>query len=162
MNKESYYQSVGRSETLIRNYFARHSRDPEEISDLTQEAVAALLDAQRRYNGTCTFTTWVYSVCRNVYRQHVYYQIRRRRIEESLKQNYVAPAESPGDAPFEICAALEALDPADRQLYRLYYVERRSVAEVATILARTEGTTKWILHRLRRRIRDALLGPTDN
>ena len=168
MTKAGYYLSVARSNTLVRGYFARHSSDPEEISDLTQEAIAAALDAYHRYRSACTFSTWMYSICRNVYRKHVYYQVRRRRIDESLKREYDVDSRQSmagrsfgtdydQDGKLVIGAALEALDPADRQLYRLYYLEQRSVAEVAAILGKTDGTAKWLLHRLRRRIRDVIL-----
>jgi DNA-directed RNA polymerase specialized sigma24 family protein len=57
MNKAKYYFSVVRSELFIRRYFARYSRDPEEISDLTQEAIAALLDAHQKFRGAGKFST---------------------------------------------------------------------------------------------------------
>ena len=168
MTKASYYLSAARSDALIRGYFTRHSSDPEEISDLTQEAIAAVLDAYHRYRSACTFTTWVYSICRNVYRKHVYYQVRRKKIDVSLVREYASDSAPSAanrsfgtgyneDGKLEIGAALEALEPADRRLYKLYYLEQRSVADVAAALEKTDGTTKWLLHRLRRRIRDVIL-----
>ena len=53
--------------------------------------------------------------------------------------------------------AIERLDTHDKWLYQLYYVERMPVAKVSDILDRSEGTVKWRLHRLRRRLRDAIL-----
>ena len=156
MNKTEYYRSVTRLEPFIRRCFTRHSRDPEEISDLTQETVAALLDAHRRYRGAGKFTTWVYSVCRNVYRRHIYYQTRIRKLDDMMKQN--CPESSGENERLQIRVIVEGLDFSDRRLYHLFYVERRSVAEIASLLARTEGTTKWLLYRLRGRVRDAILG----
>ena len=155
MSKTEYYRSVVRSEPLIRRYFTRRSRDLEEISDLAQEKMAALLDAYRRYRGEGIFSTWIYSVCRNVYRKHIFYQTRSRRLDAALKQNYaVTPGENECS---EIRGIIEHLDSSDRRLYRLFYVERRSIAEIASLLGRTEGTTKWLLFRLRGRVRDAIL-----
>ena len=155
MSKTEYYRSVVRSEPLIFRYFTRRSRDPEEISDLAQETMAALLDAYRSYRGEGIFSTWIYSVCRNVYRKHIYYQTRSRRLDAVLKRNYAA---TPGEnGCSEIRGIVEHLDFSDRRLYRLYYVERRSIAEIASLLGRAEGTTKWLLFRLRERVRDAIL-----
>ena len=159
MSKAEYYLSVVRSEPFIRSFFVRHSRDPEETSDLTQEAIAALLDGYRRFRGDSRFSTWAYSVCRNVYRKHVYYQARIRRIDETMKRDYAAACAEKVAATerLRISAVVEALEVADRRLYRLFYVERRSVAEIASLLGRTEGTAKWLLYRLRGRVRDAIL-----
>ena len=169
MDKASYYLSVARSQDLIRRYLAARSQDPDEVSDLIQESMAALLDAYPRFRGACRFESWVHSICRNVYRKHVYYQVRRRRLDRSLSTRLAVSSAVPGgplacsgcleaDEAIDLEATLAALEPADRRLYRCYYVEGRSVAELAALLDKTEGTTKWLLYRLRGRIRDAILG----
>ena len=56
-----------------------------------------------------------------------------------------------------LCTAIGRLDKHDDKLYRLYYVERLPVSQVAKIFERSDGTVKWQLHRLRRRLRDAIL-----
>ena len=158
MNKAEYYLSVVRSEPFIRSFFVRHSRDPEETSDLTQEAIAALLDAYHRFRGASKFSTWVYSVCRNVFRKHVYYQARIRKVDKTIKRDYATACAQKAEATerSQIRAVIETLEVADRRLYRLFYVERRSVVEIASLLGCTEGTTKWLLFRLRGRVWDAI------
>jgi RNA polymerase sigma-70 factor (ECF subfamily) len=57
--------------------------------------------------------------------------------------------------------AVAALGPegsADRELWRLMYVEDRPVAEVAELMGVPEGTVKSRAHRARRRLRAALRG----
>ena len=159
MNKATYYRAVVRSESLIRAYFTRHSSDPDERSDLTQETIAALLDAANRFRGDCKFSTWVYSVCRNVYRKHVHSQARTRRIGAAAERELANLDEHDSRATdrAQIRGIIETLELADRRLYRLFYVEHRSVADVASLLDGTAGTTKWLLHRLRGRVRDAIL-----
>jgi RNA polymerase sigma-70 factor (ECF subfamily) len=144
---------------MIRCYFLRRSGDPEEISDLTQEAIAMLLDAYQRFRGTSKFSTWVYSVCRNVFRKHIYYQARNRKLDRMMMQNYAAACVQKAEPNIhsQIRVEIEALETADRRLYRLFYVEHRSISEIASLLGRTEGTIKWLLFRLRRRIRNAIL-----
>lgn len=166
MDKASYYLAASRSTSRIRLYFESRSSDPEEIADLTQETIASLLESSGRYCEACSFTTWVYSVCRNVYGKHVYYAVRRRKLDRFLQHEFVEQAESrdgepgPSDAEMRIAAletAIERLCPHDKWLYRLYYVERLSVADVSDLLDRSEGTVKWQLYRLRRRLRDAIM-----
>ena len=166
MDKARYYAAVSRSTSRIRRYFESRSNDPEEIADLTQETVASLLESSGRYREACSFTTWVYSVCRNVYGKHVYYAVRRRKLDRSLQREFVEQVESSdgisGSTSAEVRmaalgGALERLDSHDKRLYQLYYVERLPVAKVSKLLVRSEGTVKWQLHRLRRRLRDAIL-----
>lgn len=163
MNRASYYLAIARSESLIRRYFSRRSSDADEISDLTQETIAALLDAHNRFRGACAINTWVYSVCSNTYRKHVYYAVKRRKMDETLQEKHAA-AMSAAEAVEINCPnragvslILGLLNPSDKRLFHLYYTEKRSVSEVASLLSRTEGTTKWLLYRLRGRIREAVL-----
>ena len=166
MDKGSYYLAVSRSTSRIRRYFESRSSDPEEIADLTQETIVSLLESSGRYREACSFATWVYSLCRNVYGKHVYYAVRRRKLDRTLQDEFVDQAESgdgkPGsiDAEIRMAAletAIERLDTRDKWLYQLYYVKRLSVAKVSNLLDRSEGTIKWQLYRLRRRLRDAIL-----
>ena len=166
MDNASYYLAVSRSTSRIRRYFESRSTDPEEIADLTQETIASLLASGARYREACSFATWVYTVCRNVYSKHVYYAVRRRKLDRTLQNEFIEQAElrdgKPGPAVGEtrmaaLETAIERLDTHDKWLYQLYYVKRMSVAKVSDLLDRSEGTVKWQLYRLRRRLRDAIL-----
>jgi RNA polymerase sigma factor (sigma-70 family) len=166
MDKSSYYLAVSRSTSRIRRYFESRSSDPEEIADLTQETIASLLESSGRYREACSFTTWVYSLCRNVYSKHVYYAVRRRKLDCTLQGEFVDQVESDDGKTGSIVGetrmaaletAIERLDTHDKWLYQLYYVKRLSVAKVSDLLDRSEGTIKWQLYRLRRRLRDAIL-----
>ena len=110
-------------------------------------------------------------MCRNVYGRHVYYAVRRRKLDRSLQHEFAEQAKTREGNPGAIDAetrmaelevAMERLDAYDRRLYRLYYAERLSVANVSHLLDRSEGTVKWQLHRLRRRLRDAILDLNDS
>jgi RNA polymerase sigma-70 factor, ECF subfamily len=60
----------------------------------------------------------------------------------------------PGRLDFE--ALLQSLSPLDRALIELRYVRDLSQPAVAAATGLPEGTTKVRLHRLRRRLREAL------
>ena len=64
----------------------------------------------------------------------------------------------------ELAEAVAALGPAgsaDREVWRLMYVEDRPVAEVAELLGVPPGTVKSRAHRVRRVLRGALVGGRD-
>ena len=61
----------------------------------------------------------------------------------------------------ELAAAIGTLGPAggaDRETWRLLYVEDRSVAEIAQLMSVPVGTVKSRAHRVRRLMRAALRG----
>jgi RNA polymerase sigma-70 factor, ECF subfamily len=166
MDKANYHSAVSRSTLRIRRYFESRSSDPEEIADLSQETIASLLESSERYREACSFATWVYAVCRNVYSKHIYYAVRRRELDRILRDEFVDQAVSRDEKPdpIEVAVRMDALESAterldtyDKRLYQLYYLERLSVAKVSNLLNRSEGTVKWQLYRLRRRLRDVIL-----
>ena len=52
--------------------------------------------------------------------------------------------------------AFARLQPDDRAILALHHVDRRPVAEIATVLGIPEGTAKWRLHRARQALERAL------
>jgi RNA polymerase sigma-70 factor (ECF subfamily) len=66
------------------------------------------------------------------------------------------PSGGEGGRTAELDATLERLPPLQRTLYQLYYVEGRSVREIARLLERPEGTVKYLLHTLREGLRRLL------
>jgi RNA polymerase sigma-70 factor (ECF subfamily) len=57
--------------------------------------------------------------------------------------------------------AVRALPPRQAQAVALYYVDDRSVAEIAEILRCAEGTVKAHLHKARQKLAEAIGAPTD-
>ena len=60
--------------------------------------------------------------------------------------------------PGPLASAVSTLSPAEREVWRLMYVEDRPVAEVAKLTGVPEGTVKSRAHRARRLLRAALGG----
>jgi RNA polymerase sigma factor (sigma-70 family) len=161
MTKAEFQTLVTRSTPGIRRYFARRSGNPEEIADLTQEAIAALLESQTRFRGTCSFVTWMYTICRNTYGKHVYYAQRRRAIDNQLFSTAPTAEEllSREDEKLMVRSIetfVETLDYASRRLYRWYYLEKRTIREIAETLEKAEGTVKWWLYRLRKDLQNQI------
>jgi RNA polymerase sigma-70 factor, ECF subfamily len=135
----------------VRAFFTRRCRCREDVEDLSQEALAAVVRCYAAFAHRSSLSTWIYAVCRNVYSNFVYYRSRDARLLQRLGEP--PRAEDPSLAG-ALAASLGRLGREERTLYTLFYVQGLSVREVARVLGRPEGTVKYLLFRLRTRVRE--------
>jgi RNA polymerase sigma-70 factor (ECF subfamily) len=139
----------------------RYTSNPSEVEDIAQDALlrawrrrSTLRDGQRR-------NEWLATIVRNeAYRQH-----------ERLRPDPVAEVETQEGADDEriastveradLHALLESLDEDDRQLLRLRYTEDLTQQAIARRLGLPDGTVKVRLHRLRLKLRRAIIEGED-
>jgi len=137
----------------IQRFFRGRCPNPEDAEDMAQEALCAILEGYGRFRGLSSPSTWVYAICRNVYGSHMYYGMRRHRLTRAL---HAVPESGPSETPTELRILMEDLSPAERELYDLFYVQDLGIRAIGARLGRPEGTVKYLLFRLRRRIRDMI------
>jgi RNA polymerase sigma-70 factor (ECF subfamily) len=161
-------------ETLLRRYQNRiyrfsvkMCRNPEDAKDVLQETLLAMSHGMGEFRGAASMSTWLYTIARS-------FAIKMRRRSkfapprmESLENGFGEearqlpdPARNPEQ---QLCArelgealdaAVEALDPAYREVLLLRDAEGRSTAEVSRTLGLTEDAVKSRLHRARIAVRD--------
>ena len=141
-------------EDRIRRYFSRHVSNQEDIEDLAQDAICALMDSYSRFRGDSSVTTWVYAICRN--HLYLYYRTkkRRRKIVSRLLQE---PSSGFDNSQAVLDIACERLTTEQKRLFIEFYRNRRSIREIADLLVKPEGTVKFLLYELRRDLK-AILG----
>ena len=139
----------------IRGFFARRCRDHDDVDDLTQEAIAAIIRCYHTFSHRSTVSTWIYAVCRNVLSNYFYYRDRDCRLVERLRPS---PPAVEAHLPLALRDAVGQLSRDGQRLYILYYVEGLSIREIAARLERPEGTVKYLLHGLRLQVRRLLDG----
>ena len=138
----------------IRSFLRRKCADPHDLEDLYQECVCAMHEALPRFAGRSSLSTWIYAICRNVFSNYVYYRQRDR----SLIGRLHADGETIStEEVTDLRMLIESLPLLLQSVYRLYYVEGKPVREISGVLAKPEGTVKYLLHKLRASLR-ALLG----
>jgi RNA polymerase sigma-70 factor (ECF subfamily) len=140
-------------QSRIRAFFRRRCHNPSDVDDLAQEAVASIIRCYPAFAHRSAVSTWVYAVCRNVFSNYLYYRGRESRLHQRLSR--VPPAADPPSS-LELREALARLPGDERTLYALHYVEGRSIRAIAATLGRPEGTVKYLLHVLRRHVRQLL------
>ncbi|MCC7082554.1 MAG: sigma-70 family RNA polymerase sigma factor [Burkholderiales bacterium] len=153
-------------ERLIRDYRRRVFglafsivRDRAAAEDLAQEVFMKLWQALPRYDGRAQLSTWIYAITRNA----AVSALRAHRRSISLSDPAVQAevegiaqhsAGSPDDAALR--NRVEALPDKQRQAITLYYLDERSVDEVAAMMGVPVNTAKTHLHRARASLAAAL------
>jgi RNA polymerase sigma-70 factor (ECF subfamily) len=143
--------------------------DQVEAEDLLQETFSEAAAGLSRFEGRSAPYTWLYGILR---RRFLLQCRRRRRFFRwaasagrfaagggDLESPNTAdqPAEIVRDPRLkEIAAALRGLSSKHREVLHLRYVEGRKVAEIAHLVAASEGTVKSRLHHALRRVQSAV------
>jgi len=134
-------------------------RDRGAAEDLAQEVFVKLWQALPRYDGRAQLSTWIYAITRNA----AISALRRRRrsvslsdpsVLEEAEAAFAAPAPAMDDTALR--RHIEALPEKQRQAVTLYYLDERSVDEVAAMLGLPANTVKTHLHRARASLAKAL------
>jgi len=173
---------AGGDDTALRELFTRHAPwlaarirkalPPEDVEDVLQETFLAVWKGARTYTPRGTPEAWLWVIARN----QTALLLRKRgpatlpldpgalqtgalqtgALQTGALQTGADPAEA-ALAMADLSAAAAALGP-EREVWRLMYVEDRSIAEVAELTGLPAGTVKSRAHRARRLLRAALGG----
>ncbi len=146
--------------------------DREQAEDGAQEVLVRVWLARERYEPTARFSTFVFTVARNWWRN-----LRTRRnsrppvvaLEDqvgpegrALLRELTAPDDVPerelmrGYERFRIRRAIDALPEAQRTVFVLAHFEDLPHTEIAALLGIPVGTVKSRIHHACRRLREAL------
>jgi len=123
-------------------------RDSARAEDVTQDVFIKLWRALPLFDGRAAVGTWLYTIARNTCLSAIRSDGYRRTsaLDESVEP--WALSATPLALSVEQC--LSRLPDVQRQVVTLFYMQERSVADVAAMLDLPEGTVKSHLHRARR------------
>jgi RNA polymerase sigma-70 factor (ECF subfamily) len=128
--------------------------DRAESQDAAQEALIKAMRGLKGFKGDAAFETWLYRVTVNACRD---FQRRKARRRETPLESVPAPVAARGllqatldhERSQAIWEAVQALDPALREVVVLRYYLDMSGAEIAEITQAPTGTVYWRLHQAR-------------
>ena len=133
----------------------------EEAEEIVQDAFVRVWRALPRFRGESRFSTWLYQiVLRRCYDGRRMLGVRRAR-EAPLDETFEASATDTNgsverlDAARDVEPLVASLPDAQRAAITLYYLEERSIEEVARTMGIPAGTVKTHLHRARASLRGA-------
>lgn len=132
----------------------------EDAEELTQDTFLKAFRKLDTYRGDCNFSTWLYRIAYNT----AISEVRKRKmifptIDETLISSVpdedvdVLFGENENEALLrKMEAAIEKLDPDEKTLITLYYLEKSSSEEISQIFDITSNNLKVKLHRIRKKL----------
>jgi RNA polymerase sigma-70 factor, ECF subfamily len=175
MDDDELIAAVARGDDVaLRELFRRHAPwlagrlrgvlPAAEVEDVLQETFLAVWRGAGGYRPGSA-GGWLWGITR---RQAALWLRRRGPAELLLPARVAADGQDPGDPAeaavvrAELARAVSALGPegsTTQEVWRLMYVEDRTVAEVAELMGVPEGTVKSRAHRVRQLMRAVLRQP---
>ena len=143
---------VERWQGRMGRFLQRRLGAADRAADALQETWLAVTRGIPRLDDPGRFRAWIYRIAltkaQDAQRQGA------RRSSAALDENLAD--EPPADADEATRALLEGLEPSERLLLELVYLQGLSLPEVSEVLALKVGTVKSRLSRLRERLRQNL------
>ena len=168
----AFEELVEKYKQPVTNVIARTLRDPTEAEDLAQNVFVQVFKAADRYKATAKFTTWLFTIARNLCLN----EIRRRSrhpadsLDSSQSDNEDYPARQYEDvkmfSPTEtvlqneleqkIQDALSDLPENQRTAMALCRQEDLSYEDISEVLGCSLSATKSLIHRARETLKERL------
>ncbi|MGD6967936.1 RNA polymerase sigma factor [Rossellomorea vietnamensis] len=131
-----------------------------EAEDLTQEVFLKLIKSSSNYNGSCTITTWIFSIAKHTaidhYRKKKFYSI----VKDSFFKNMTSLNSDPqhliihDENKHLIHQAILQLKPSYRAVIILRGINEFTISETAEILNCSISKVKVTYHRALKRMKD--------
>ncbi len=141
---------------MVRHAF-RITDDAEVAKDVAQESWVAVVRGLRSLRDPARFPAWALRIVANKSRDWVRREgARRRALGRVDSDDWSSAAPLRTDAVVRVRAALAELEPGRGILLRRFYLEGKSIAEIAEAMGIPEGTVKSRLFHARDALRARL------
>ncbi len=173
-DEAAFAELLRRHQTPVYNFVLRMARDRDAASELTQEAFLRVVQKAGTFDGRSKFTTWLYTIARNLcvdharrmrHRRHASLDAPTRAGDErgATMLDRVASGEAvtdrraiAGQLRDAIHEAVEALPDDQREVFLLRQVQRMPFAEIGEVLGIPTNTAKSRMRYALERLQGAL------
>lgn len=167
-DREACEQLIRLHHAAIYRFLVHLAGDAHRAEDLAQETFAAAWTAIGTFRGGSSLATWLHRIA---YRKFADAHRRKPRIalEPAVAVDDVRSAAP--DPLQEVLAeeqsrrlyqALARLEPADRDVVVLHYLQGLSFTDMAAVLDEPVGTAKWRAHKALAKLKSLLEGRLDD
>jgi RNA polymerase sigma-70 factor, ECF subfamily len=147
-HREALEHLLNRYETKVFRMALTFLKDAAQAEDVTQEIFLKLWQALPGYDGRASPGTWLYAIARNTCLSASRSNSYRRVLPLDQTSEPAAPS-STVVPDMELQQAIDRLPEIQRTVIELFYLQEKSIEEVARMLGIPEGTVKSHLHRAR-------------
>jgi len=155
---EAFRDLIAAFERPLRYYLLKTLADDDRAYDVLQELWLKVFRTIRTVVEPAALRVWLYRAAHGL----AVDQIRRRHVRQVAEQERALPEEGASDPEFTridaqaIHRALDELDPPQREVLVLYFLEDLSHEDIADVVGCPAGTVKSRLHYAKRALHDVL------
>ncbi|MBX7259690.1 MAG: RNA polymerase sigma factor [Candidatus Hydrogenedentes bacterium] len=151
-NPEALDALVRRWNPALLRHAMRYTRNTDVAWDVVQEAWCAIYRKLEGLKDAAAFPKWAFCVVTNKCRDYARSEKRRSEVMQAFTVELKKP-DPPATGNKRLDAALARIDPDQRVLLELFYVESFSIREIAEITGSPEGSIKSRLYRARQELK---------
>ena len=146
-DRQAFGLLVNRYQSPIRRFFLAQTMGDGPLSDdLAQDTFIKAYTHLHQFQGTASFSTWLYRIAYNVYYDHTRRHRQTEDVESSTEAQRRSSATDDG-LRIDLYKALQILSQNERTCITLQLIDGYKVEQIAAITAMAEGTVKSHLSR---------------
>ncbi len=152
-DRRAFAEVVGRFQKPLFGFLGRMGLSQAVSEEIAQETfVRAWVNLGQYDPAIAMFSTWIFTIARNLALNELGKAARRPEISgESLPEH---PCEAhPAESMNRLQQALLKLDPSDRSILALAYVEGMAQSEIAQMEGCSKGAVKVRIHRAKQKLK---------
>ena len=154
---QAFQELIQRWQHRLWRHAARTIGSGDSAWDVVQESWIAIIRGIGRLDDPGAFSTWAYRIVTRRSADWVRQRARQIRLAENLSRRPPRDGTDPDrDEIDALEKAISRLDPDQRAMLSLHYVEGCGIQEVAQILSIPAGTVKSRLHYIRNELKRIL------
>lgn len=161
MDKTQFISAIGGLQESLRRFLLVLTHGDKELAnDLAQEAILKAYLRCASFEGKSKLQTWIFRIAYNEYlnEQNRYWNTHRVAVD-TYEEVDTKTTDEQTDSQFRYEPLYRAIDQLPRQekvVVILYYLEEKSIREIAHITDISEGNIAVILFRARKRLKTIL------